>query len=147
VQHEAVSSTKIRKAISEGYIQRANAYLDHYYMIMGIPEKYEFPGFEKLPSFLKIPITEECKILPATGIYAVSFVNENKDSKGMALICQDHHEGSVVLVNIFDNDQKFMGRKSTMLFHKMIHGTVNLSDPNIADRLQHAKNEISELIY
>ena len=37
VQHETVSSTKIRKAISEGYIQRANAYLDHYYMIMGIP--------------------------------------------------------------------------------------------------------------
>ncbi|HNY15152.1 MAG TPA: adenylyltransferase/cytidyltransferase family protein, partial [Bacteroidales bacterium] len=26
VQHETVSSTKIRKAISEGYIQRANAY-------------------------------------------------------------------------------------------------------------------------
>ena len=40
VQHETVSSTKIRKAISEGYIQRANAYLDHYYMIMGTAEKY-----------------------------------------------------------------------------------------------------------
>ena len=39
VQHETVSSTKIRKAISEGYIQRANAYLDHYYMIMGTAEK------------------------------------------------------------------------------------------------------------
>jgi riboflavin kinase/FMN adenylyltransferase len=34
VQHETVSSTKIRKAISEGYIQRANAYLDHYYIII-----------------------------------------------------------------------------------------------------------------
>lgn len=38
VQHETVSSTKIRQAISEGYIQRANAYLDHYYIIMGKPE-------------------------------------------------------------------------------------------------------------
>ena len=35
VYHETVSSTKIRQAISEGYIQRANAYLDHYYIIKG----------------------------------------------------------------------------------------------------------------
>ena len=41
VQHETVSSTSIRQAISEGYIQRANAYLDHYYIIMGKPEKYQ----------------------------------------------------------------------------------------------------------
>jgi riboflavin kinase/FMN adenylyltransferase len=38
VQHETVSSTKIRKAIGEGYIQRANAYLDHYYLILGKPQ-------------------------------------------------------------------------------------------------------------
>jgi riboflavin kinase/FMN adenylyltransferase len=147
VQHEAVSSTRIRKAISEGYIQRANAYLDHYYMIMGIPEKYEFPGFEKLPSFLRVPITEECKILPATGIYAVSAVNENMDSKGLALICQDEAGGSVVLMHIFENEEKFTGRKSTVLFHKMIHGTVNLSDTKISGKLQRAEDEISELIY
>jgi riboflavin kinase / FMN adenylyltransferase len=147
VQHEAVSSTRIRKAISEGYIQRANAYLDHYYMIMGTPESYEFPGFEKLPSFLRVPITEECKILPTTGIYAVSLVNENKDSKGMALICKDQVKGSIVLVHVFNGEEGFSGRKSTMLFHKMIHGTVNLSDLNINDRLQRAKIEISELIY
>jgi riboflavin kinase / FMN adenylyltransferase len=147
VQHEAVSSTRIRKAISEGYIQRANAYLDHYYMIMGIPEKYEFPGFENLPSFVRVPITEECKILPATGIYAVSAANENKDSKGMAVICHDQGKGSIVLLHIFENEEGFPGRKSTVLFHKMIHGTVSLSDPNIGDKLQHAISEISELIY
>ena len=33
VQHETVSSSLIRQAIGEGYIQRANAYLDHYYFI------------------------------------------------------------------------------------------------------------------
>jgi len=147
VQHEAVSSTRIRKAISEGYIQRANAYLDHYYMIMGIPEKYEYPGFENLPSFLRLPIAEECKILPATGIYAVSIENENKNSKGMALIYQKEGSGSIVLVNIFENEKEFPGRKSILLFHKMIHGTVRFSDIDITDKFQHAKNQISELIY
>jgi FAD synthase len=116
-------------------------------MIMGIPEKYEFPGFGKLPSFLRVPITEECKILPATGIYAVSVVNEKKESRGMVLICQDQEKGSVVLVHLFNNEEEFIGRKSTVLFHKMIHGTISLTDPKISDRLQQAKNEISDLIY
>jgi hypothetical protein len=38
VQNEIVSSTKIREAITEGYMQRANAYLDHYYIIIGTAE-------------------------------------------------------------------------------------------------------------
>jgi riboflavin kinase/FMN adenylyltransferase len=147
VQHEAVSSTLIRKAISEGYIQRANAYLDHYYMIMGTPDKFEIPGQSSLPSFLKVPITEECKILPATGIYAVSVVNGNKESKGMALIYGKQEKSSDVLVHIFENEDQFKGRKSVVLFHKMIHGTIHYSDPNIIGMLQNAKDEISDLIY
>ena len=42
VQHETVSSTRIRQAISEGYIQRANAYLDHYYIDNGKTAEYEY---------------------------------------------------------------------------------------------------------
>jgi riboflavin kinase/FMN adenylyltransferase len=65
VQHETVSSTKIRQAISEGYIQRANAYLDHYYIIIGRPEKYRLNEPVDLPPLLKIPLTEDCKLLPS----------------------------------------------------------------------------------
>lgn len=35
IDNETVSSTKIREAIKEGRIQRANAYLDHHYIIIG----------------------------------------------------------------------------------------------------------------
>src|SRR5664280_2969546 len=49
VYHETVSSTKIRQAISEGYIQRANAYLDHYYIIKGRPENYSNEEIHGLP--------------------------------------------------------------------------------------------------
>lgn len=72
VQHETVSSTKIRKAISEGYIQRANAWLDHYYIIMGIPEEHYMDYAKEPIVFFKVPLTEESKLLPAHGIYAVS---------------------------------------------------------------------------
>ena len=43
IHNEFVSSTKIRKAILEGNIQRANAYLDHEFFMMG-------PAIHALPS-------------------------------------------------------------------------------------------------
>jgi riboflavin kinase/FMN adenylyltransferase len=147
VQHETVSSTKIRKAISEGYIQRANAYLDHYYMIMGIPIKFFHGGRAELPLMLKMPVTEECKILPATGIYAVSVLCCEMNIKGMALIQQESGSNPDVLLHIFENEEKFAGNKTKVFFHKMIHGTVNLSDINALHTIELAKAEISELIY
>lgn len=144
VQHETVSSTRIRKAIIEGYIQRANAYLDHYYMILGIPEKCEPAGSI---SFCKIPVSEECKILPATGVYAVSIVRDHLNSKGMAVICIVNGERPEVMVHFFENEEKFTGKKSFILFHKMIYGTVCLTETKISNRLEAAKAQISELIY
>lgn len=38
IQNETVSSSRIRKALKDGNIQRANAYLEHYYMISGCLE-------------------------------------------------------------------------------------------------------------
>ncbi len=57
---------------------------DHYYLVMGVPEKYS-SLFDF--SFLRIPLTEECKLLPATGIYAVSVISGEVNSKGMAVVC------------------------------------------------------------
>jgi riboflavin kinase/FMN adenylyltransferase len=144
VQHEAVSSTKIRKAISEGYIQRANAYLDHYYMVMGIPEKYSlFYGH----SFLRIPLTEECKLLPATGIYAVSIISGEVSSKGMVVISPSPENRTEVFLNIFEDEDHFRGKTTTLLFHKKIHGSVSLSDEKSVEKIMYARNEISDLIY
>ena len=144
VQHETVSSTKIRKAISEGYIQRANAYLDHYYMIMGIPGIYS-TIFDL--SFMRIPLTEECKLLPATGIYAVSVISGGFSSKGMAVISLSPESGTEVILHVFEDEYHFPGKTATLLFHKMIHGNVSLSDEKSAEKLMHAKDEISDLIY
>jgi riboflavin kinase/FMN adenylyltransferase len=147
VQHETVSSTKIRKAISEGYIQRANAYLDHYYMIIGKPERSPLIGSPGSNSFTTIPITEECKLLPATGIYAVSVKNDDIITKGMVLIIQEPGKLPYPLLHIFEDEEQYIGKRTTVLFHKMIHGAVNLTDPGISYRLGLAKAEISELIY
>jgi riboflavin kinase/FMN adenylyltransferase len=144
VQHETVSSTRIRKAIREGYIQRANAYLDHYYLIMGRPEHY---SSTVLQDFMKIPVTEQCKLLPAPGIYAVSVASKNKTSKGMVLITSEIQGNPEVLVNIFEDQEAFTGKKTEVLFHKKIHGSVGLTDAKTLVKLETAKEEITDLIY
>ena len=147
VYNETVSSTKIREAISHGYIQRANAYLDHYYIIKGKPEFYEIESSFNLPPFVKIPLTEECKILPQYGIYAVTVTSELNSIKGMVIIHKRNDNMSEVLLNIFDMGNFNRDSKLTISFHKMIHGAVNFSDSRSVSKVNLAKEEISELIY
>lgn len=148
VHNETVSSTKIREAIKEGFIQRANAYLDHYYMIMGRPENYDYhnPGFPR--SFFRIPLTDESKLLPAPGIYAVSFESGEVRSKGMVVISNKAGEEIEVLLHLFIEDHAILGNDSVVFFHKRIHGSLDLDDHATSSvRLKAAGREISELIY
>ena len=147
VYHETVSSSRIRQAISEGYIQRANAYLDHYYIIKGKPENYQIENSLDLPALLKIQLTEECKILPSSGIYAVSVESGLVNSKGMVIIDGRPDRSSEVLVNIFDEMNLSSDSKITISFHKKIQGAINFSDSRAISKINMAKEEISELIY
>jgi riboflavin kinase/FMN adenylyltransferase len=147
VYHETVSSTKIRQAISEGYIQRANAYLDHYYIIMGKPQEYGMYVSSDMPHLFKIPQTEECKLLPPPGIYAVSVESEPLHSKGMVIINKNPEDKPEVLVNIFDTPGLNPDQRVTLYFHKRILGAVNLSDSKATLKINNAKEEISDLIY
>lgn len=147
VQHETVSSTKIRKAISEGYIQRANAYLDHYYMILGSAEKLLNDDADKLPRFIKMTLTEECKLLPSPGIYAVSVEAGSLYSKGMVIINKRGDNNPEVLVDIFDDPSLTGEQRITSLFHKKIHGAINLDDIRSVQKISMAKEEILDLIY
>ena len=147
VYHETVSSTKIRQAISEGYIQRANAYLDHYYIIKGQPEYYIIEDTPGLPSLFNIPLTEECKILPSPGIYAVSVESGPLNSKGMVIIYRKQENKPEVLLNIFDEMKFTYDDKITISFHKKIHGAINFSDDKAISKINLAREEISDLIY
>jgi riboflavin kinase/FMN adenylyltransferase len=147
VQNETVSSTRIRQAIQEGYIQRANAYLDHYYLISGTPVPYS-SGFlpESIP-FFKIPVTEDTKLLPAAGIYAVSSGGSSETSKGMAIISDNSSGESEVLFHPFLMGKNASFQKTTLFFHKKISGTF-AGKLKLSDSVLHsAISEISDLIY
>ena len=147
VENETVSSTKIRKAISEGYIQRANAYLDHYYIVMGNPIR-QFSGTDALlPELWTIPLTEECKLLPSPGIYAVSAESVSYYSRAMVIVNPKESSQPELLAHFFDVPPGGEDLNITLSFHKKIHGAVNFSEPKSVSRLLSAREEISELIY
>jgi FAD synthase len=100
-----------------------------------------------LPPLVKIPLTEECKLLPLTGIYAVTVSSDYYSSKGMAIINKRSDNVPEVLLNIFENENFNSDNKITVSFHKMIHGAVNFSDIRSISKVNLAIEEISELIY
>lgn len=83
IHNETVSSTTIRKALLEGRIQRANAYLDHHYII--ISELFEGSDTCKdldFPTY-RIKIEEENKLVPCDGVYAVNVLIDGEFYKGI----------------------------------------------------------------
>ena len=79
----AVSSTKIRKAIEEGQIEKANTYLGYHFMLTGevvkganLGEKIGFPT-------ANLHIKETYKLIPKTGAYIVKTTFENTTIFGM----------------------------------------------------------------
>lgn len=146
VYHETVSSTRIREAVSDGYIQRANAYLDHYYIVIGEVEEF-VPDISDLPDFFRVRITEECKLLPPPGIYAVSCECYGFASKSMAVIHKTSADTFELLIHNFDSLPGQKLNKVRVSFHKRILTSVNLSEVASIARIRAAMNEISELIY
>jgi len=89
IQHETVSSTKIRKALAEGNIQRANAYLEHHFLMLTelIPDKAR-TGYFNYPCYL-LGEQEPEKLLPPEGAYAVSLKSSHGSEKGFVHIGSD----------------------------------------------------------
>lgn len=146
IYNESVSSTRIRKAVSEGNIQRANAYLDSYYLITG-SFILSRPGFSNDGSkWLQIIITDNDKLLPPGGIYAASAGYGRIFFKAMVVVI--HNPDRIeIFTEILKPDAHISGNRLTLYFHKKMHGALNLAEANSLSRISNARSEIFELIY
>ena len=155
IQQETVSSTTIRKALLEGRIQRANAYLDHQYIIIAALGKgTHFFELAEFPT-LTVQIDETCKLVPPEGVYAVSLEWNSTSYRAMVIIWSSHSvdvDSEVnrrnVELHIFDFSKKFYSEDAKLFFHKRITGEV---DVNSTLRLKHqlieAAKAVDELIF
>lgn len=120
IENETVSSTKIRKALLSGNIQRANAYLDHQYIITG-PIKSETP-IENLKefSFFKIEISEPEKLIPPPGIYASNLYINEKYLKSVTMVINQNEHSAKVITHLFYKNMIPEGHKGTLYFYRRV---------------------------
>ncbi|MGB4204904.1 MAG: riboflavin kinase [Bacteroidales bacterium] len=154
IDNETVSSTKIREAIKEGRIQRANAYLDHHYIIIG--ELYRTKTVldtAGLPVY-RVKIDEDVKLIPPEGVYAISVSGNGVYLKGMLNISnplkipKPNGQEMVVELHLFDCEKDLTNEALMISFHKRMRDEMNFNDAEqLITQLNRDKEEINELIY
>lgn len=114
-----ISSTKIRKALQIGDVKTASAYLGHNYTLSGkVVEGLKLGRTIGYPT-ANIQVTDQYKLIPADGIYAVKLKHANKMYSGMLSIGNNptvEGKGRSIEVNIFDFNETIYGDTVTLYF-------------------------------
>lgn len=110
----AVSSTKIRKAIANGEIEKANNYLGYHFMLTGdvVPGK-NLGGKIGYPT-ANLHIEETYKLIPKTGAYIVKSLIDNELVFGMMNIGfrpTVSGKNQTIEIHFFNFDKNIYGQK------------------------------------
>lgn len=110
----AVSSTKIRNALSEGNIVKANSFLGYHFMLTGIVVKGKALGRQIDYPTANILIEENYKLIPKQGAYIVSSVIDDVLIYGMMNIGVNptvNGEKETVEVHFLNYNSDIYGKK------------------------------------
>ena len=135
IQNEAVSSTRIRKALSEGQIQRANAYLDFHYTIHSILHEGDTFRVNGLVRAVNLQVTDPQKLVPPPGSYAVSLHSGETEEKGLI-----HISGEGITYYALDQNLTANEGPVVLKFHRRLSETPEL-------HLDRDLRWVAELIY
>lgn len=131
IDAEVVSSTKIRTAIAEGNIEKANKLLGRNYEFSGVVVGGDKRGRELGFPTANIKLTSQEKLLPASGIYAVKVDVENEKHFGLLSIGKRptfYSEGELVTeVYIFDFNREIYGETVTVELAERLRGEEKFS--------------------
>lgn len=83
VEEVAVSSTKIRKALLDGRVERANMYLQHPFSLTGTIVKGRGIGKDLGFPTANLQVQEEYKLIPKNGVYVVRSSIDGETCFGM----------------------------------------------------------------
>lgn len=149
IQNETVSSTKIRRAITDGYIQKANAYLDHIYNVIGPAQKEPNPYQEYDLNPVPVFIEEEEKLLPPDGVYAAKIHFNNQFFNGIVIRCHsiEKQVSDERFIYFYSSElpRNLIGNDVEVLFYKQMESRFDLD--NFKQQIEKHMQEVKELIY
>lgn len=108
IDEVSVSSTKIRKALSEGAIEAANSYLGYEFMLTGTVKRGKGLGREIGFPTANLAIDENYKLIPDNGVYVVKSILGEKNVFGMMNIGYNPTVSGThksIEIHFFDFDQ------------------------------------------
>ncbi|HCN83519.1 MAG TPA: riboflavin biosynthesis protein RibF [Sphingobacteriaceae bacterium] len=131
VNDVAVSSTKIRAALSEGDIETANEFLGYPFGITGKVVRGDEIGRQLGFPTANLFVEQTYKIIPADGIYAVHVLVDEKEYLGMCYIGNRPTINGMtrnIEVNIFDFDQDIYDKNIRLNFLHFIRGDTKFNN-------------------
>ncbi len=145
-----VSSTKIRKAVSEGNIRLANSYLEASFPMTGRVVKGQQLGRKIGFPTANLELDHTHKLIPKHGVYAAQALVDGVHHNGMLYIgTKPTIDGSfkeVIEINLFDFSQDIYGTTVKLLLHDYIRGDVKFDGIKaLTAQLKQDEKEVREL--
>lgn len=135
IDHIAISSTKIRRALEEGNIELASEFLGHPFSLKGLVVKGKQLGRTLGYPTANLKLEGEEKIIPKIGVYFVEVILEEKKYYGMMSIglnpTTDTDNTIKLEVHIFDFDTDIYNKTIKLNFIKRLRDEkkfANLTD-------------------
>ncbi|MEM9053486.1 MAG: bifunctional riboflavin kinase/FAD synthetase [Bacteroidota bacterium] len=123
-----VSSTKIRNALFDGDLARANEFLGYEYTVTGKVVEGEKIGRTIGFPTANVEPAESFKLIPGNGVYSVAVRFEGAHYKGMANLGKrptvNESEDSILEVNLFDFSGDLYGKEIEVTFVNRIRDEI-----------------------
>ena len=121
VEEDSVSSTKIRNALQNGEIEKANHYLGYQFTLHGTVVEGKQLGRKLGFPTANIETSDKNKIIPGYGVFAVKVELNGSDYNGMLNIgtrptFNNNADNRSIEVNIFDFEGDIYGKEITLKF-------------------------------
>ncbi|MCF8234089.1 MAG: bifunctional riboflavin kinase/FAD synthetase [Bacteroidales bacterium] len=145
-----VSSTKIRKALEEGKVAKANQLLGYEYSITGTVVKGERIGRKIGFPTSNIELEDKYKLITARGVYACRVEYNGNIYKGMGNIgvrpTIDHGEQAIE-VHIFGFNQEIYGEEITIYFVERIRDEIKFGNLELLrQQLLKDREKVNEIL-
>jgi riboflavin kinase/FMN adenylyltransferase len=152
IKNETVSSTRIRKALTAGDIQKANAYLDHYFRISGKLTNGSKTCMDLHYTTYRLNLEGEGKLIPSFGVYyAVKCNFDNYSCKAILNVKNSVKADEAAALEICllnDKSDDMTGRECRIFFAKRLRDEKSFNDDNaFSIQLKKDLKNIDELIY
>lgn len=123
IENVSVSSTKVRKALQDGELEKANRYLGAPFLLTGTVERGRQLGQQLGYPTANLSIKESYKLIPKPGIYVVKSTLKGKEYYGMMSIGTNPTVGGVkqtIETHFFDWSDSLYGEKIQIQLLKRI---------------------------